>query len=152
MAMPGPLRSSTINTFPDGSVGNPGCKWAAYAGMGVWLPGRDLEVAPLGDDEFQFSLHEQTPDGVMKWAALRGRAQDSTRAELAALLMALTSPGTTHIGQDNDTAVGALLKILRELHDVREKPLGLVPNGDIIEALRGIVSCKGSKPVGGDQA
>ena len=60
--------------------------------MGVWEPGRDLANTPPLEAECQFAFHEQTDEGVNKWAALRGRIQDATSAEMVALLMALTAP------------------------------------------------------------
>ena len=106
-------------------------------------PRRGLDNSPLREEEFQFAFHEQTGEGVSRWAALRGRIQDATRAEMVALLMALTAPGSLHVGQDSDAAVSLLHKIIRAPLDVREKPVWLIPNGDLIGTLREAARRKG---------
>ncbi len=46
------------NIFPDGSVGNPGCRWASYAGLGVWEAVRRLDHTALRDDEAAFFVRD----------------------------------------------------------------------------------------------
>jgi len=135
-------------SFPDGSVSNPDMPWAASAGAGVLEPGRLVEDRPITEQEDIYSHTEQAPDGVRKWVALRGRAQDSTRAELVALLLALAAPGPMHIGQDNDAAVRLMQAILRGTSTIRERPLRLLPNGDLISAIRQVIWAKGTGSLG----
>ena len=53
-----------------------------------------------------------------------------------------------HIGQDNDAAVSVLQAALRGTSTIRERPLRLLPNGDLAFAIRQATWAKGTGSLG----
>ena len=90
-----------------------------YRGLGVWWPEDSVERGPLApcDEEHRRAQREEsrtashilltksTPQGVQQWTTLPGQMCSSIRAEIAAVIGALTDTEALHIGIDNQGAM-----------------------------------------------
>ena len=90
-----------INVYTDGSYINTRRCSFALSGAGVWWPGWRLDSHPLTNSEYQMAWEEQTPEGLSMHIALAGFGGSSTRAEIAAGIVALQSSGPVHVGTDS---------------------------------------------------
>ncbi len=68
---------------------------------GVWWPGRTVNDGDLEEAETNIAFVDEVEDGLKLYTGLAGYGCSSTRAELAAGILALTAPGPVHIGTDS---------------------------------------------------
>ena len=80
----------------------------AVGGYGIWWPGTDADTAKeQGRLERlrNYVIEEKWNDGLAMWGPLKGMWQSSTRAELAALVIAMHIEVQLHVGIDNRAVV-----------------------------------------------
>ena len=124
------------NVFSDGGVDIPRHPEAASATIGIWRPvrtpeGEELPRAYLGEvgNYLDINVDDQ---GEKMCAVMVGRRPSSTRAELMAILAALTSARPERIGSDSACAVRSVSRMLRGPLQPWEKPWQLRANNDLL--------------------
>ena len=104
---------------------------------------RDEETVEMMDTEFAHK--EETEGGWAMWSKIKGLRASSTRAELVALIIALTVPRAVHIASDSRAAVDKFMRMVGIAKAWNEcsntewwpkknpfgKPWGLQPDGDL---------------------
>ena len=98
-----------INVFTDGSWINNLKQYLGLGGAGIWWPKRDAmacgkqglirKLVSHAEQEIAYCI--QKDDGAMLYTAIGGFAGSSTRAELAAGIVAIMADGPVHIGSDS---------------------------------------------------
>jgi ribonuclease HI len=110
-----------INVYSDGSFKNPRRPIYSLAGAGIWWPNRKLENDPLSRSETEMSLERQESGGAALRAWLAGFGGSSTRAELAAGIVALQYIGPVHLGTDSQAFLSKAM-MLRDMAKKGKKP------------------------------
>ncbi len=87
-----------INVYSDGSYKNNRRAYFSLAGAGVWWPERDTDLQPITSAEYEMSLHKQVTGGIALSTALAGHGGSSTRAEIAAGIVACQSDVAINVG------------------------------------------------------
>lgn len=98
------------NVYTDGSVANPALKKYGLGGAGAWWPSRRngaLSTIEEGAEYVQYDV-----DGLGFAKSVGGYHISSTRAEVAAALLALACKGAVHIAADNKAMVDKGNKLL----------------------------------------
>ena len=111
-----------INVYSDGAVKSPSIRNFATSGFGIWWPKEDdggPSRARKMEEVAKYTLVEEWPGGTAMWSPLRGTWHSSTRAELAALLLALHIEEPLHIGIDNKTLVDKANALIKKADERR---------------------------------
>ena len=102
---------ATCATYADGSLTSPTRPEWSLAGIGIVHNHRSSEV-PLHSNESTFAYCEQLDGSLCLWAPLPGQFCSSTRAEVAAGLLALSSPRALSIGTDSACFLKPFLSLI----------------------------------------
>ena len=100
------------NVFSDGAVKFPNKQVLAIGGCGIWCLGYQLEQCGIQDANRELMHEEQWETGAAMWGHMIVPWISSTRAELAALVLAAPSANAIHIGIDNATVVNKASKLI----------------------------------------
>ena len=111
---------SDINVYTDGSYKNNRRAFFSLAGAGVWWHKRNLEVDPLSPSEMEMAFGTQEREGVALRTALAGHGGSSTRAEIAAGILASQAPKAVNIGSDSQSFVSKANHIARLAKDSKK--------------------------------
>ena len=115
-----------INVYSDGAVKIPSCQQLAIGGFGIWWPNQGQheehqqqqqqpqQQPQQEEQQTQLMYSETWNGGKAEWAPMKSMWQSSTRAELAALVIATSRNLAIHIGIDNAAVVNKA-RILIEL-------------------------------------
>ena len=150
---------SVINVYTDGAMKQPHSQFWGLLGYGVWWTARVLALHPISNQEHQHTNghHEDKEKcNVRLWGQLCGHRGSSTRAEIAAILVALCPGMPTHIGTDSKSAMTVFLKLKSEIERRRswpkdvpiynEWPMGvswkLADDGDLWEQIWDNLLCR----------
>ena len=91
-------------------------------GVGLWWPNRSYITQPLTDLEKDFVEHEtEQIDGVKMWGSMKGHRGSSTRAEIAAIILALLSDVPINIATDSANAKNGLDKLITYMKEEAEQ-------------------------------
>ncbi len=94
-----------INVYTDGSYLHNRRVYFSLCGAGVWWPGRDLDEDPLTNAEYEMACGTQTKKGYALRTALAGHGGSSTRAEIAAGILACQAKKAVNVGSDSQAFV-----------------------------------------------
>ena len=130
-------------TFTDGSLTHPQTPEWSLAGVGVVHIGRDTAESPLHHTEQHCALHDTTGVNTKLWAPLPGQFCSSTRAEIAAGLLDIASPGPVAIRTDSKVFLDGLSKMLDDPLFTPRRPWGLTANGDLWQLVEHHLQTKG---------
>ena len=124
---------SQPNIYTDGSLTHPRQPEYSLGGAGAWHPKRALATQPPSETEAQLAVFEQLPTGLQLCINLPGQTTSSTRAEIAAAILAIAAPGPVHFGTDSQALCAKLAYIHHLLrHGMQPKrPLALCKDGDL---------------------
>ncbi len=86
---------------------------------------------PLTELEKQLAHFTSNEEGTCLWAALTGHRASSTRAELAAAILALTAPGAVHMATDSMAYQNKAQKIIDGQDMTKRKLWSLQADGDL---------------------
>ena len=87
-------------------------------GVGLWWPGRSYLSQPLSQLEKHFVEKEkENLEGVKFWGCMKGYRGSSTRAEIAAIAIALMSNVPVHIATDSANSKTSLDTLLEDLRN-----------------------------------
>jgi len=148
-----------INVYTDGSWINNLKQFLGLGGAGIWWPNRDatgcskqgLTRKLVSDAEHEIAYCVQKDEGTMLYTAIGGFAGSSTRAELAAGLVAIMSDGPVHIGSDSKVFVDEakrLLKLLRKgTQHAHRRPWSTINDGDLWQHFFRALKAKGHDSV-----
>jgi len=114
------------NCFTDGGVDFPTIHWASIPGIGVWWPKpftSHSDNPPQDENDLTADLvnartssailiSKDTNEGTKQWNTIPGQRCSSTRAEVAAVVGALTDPEAIHIGIDNSGALSNIARLV----------------------------------------
>ena len=133
-----------INVYADGSFKNPRRPAYSLAGAGVWWPGRNLKDNPCSESEEEMGFAKQENGGVSLRVWLAGFGGSSTRAELAAGLIALQYPGAVHIGTDSQAFLtkAMMLRDMAKKSKKPRRPWSTQPDGDLWEVFYNTLRAK----------
>jgi ribonuclease HI len=106
-----------INVYTDGSWKFPLRQYFALGGAGVWWPSRNINTLRVSQAESDLAHVVADNDGVRLYTAIGGYAGSSTRTELAAGIIAMSSHGPVHIGSDSEAFVNQANIVLQHLKD-----------------------------------
>ena len=112
------------NVFTDGAMSNPSCQLWSLLGVGIWWPGRKYIDHELSHQELKYSSgNKETNEGVQLWACMKGYRGSSTRAEIAAIILAMMTPRAIHVATDSSSAKHGFDTLLNYLlyDDLRDK-------------------------------
>ena len=90
-----------INVYSDGSYLNGRRRTWAMGAAGVWWPGRQSDPEHDAVSEGDIAYGEQCRGGLKLFTNLAGYGCSSTRAELAAGIVAIAANGPVHLGTDS---------------------------------------------------
>ena len=138
-----------INVFTDGSWLFPLKQFLGLGGAGVWWPGRKLRGHPLSEPEIELAYVTEHDRGIRLFTRIGGFAGSSTRTELAAGIIAISSHGPMHIGSDSKVFVDfANTIVFNSMHNI---PMNcnwkLISDGDLWEHFFLAVKAKGAHAV-----
>ena len=119
------------NVYNDGSLKNPRNWYWGMGGYGVVWPARDLQIHPLTANEMDFAIREVDKLLVSLWGAMPGHKNSSTRAELAAGILALCGSGPVHQATDSEAYLKKANRILAGENLTRKTPWRLQKDGDL---------------------
>ena len=92
---------SKPNVYSDGSVHNPASHFWQVGGIGVFWPRRSLTDESLSDTEYKYMHTEQRLEGVRLWSNFNNLRNSSTRCEIGAAMVALSTDQAVNIGIDS---------------------------------------------------
>ena len=132
-----------INAYTDGSWINPLRQFLGLGGAGVFWPGRK-EL--LSDAEEQMAYAEDHHSGLKLYTALGGFGGSSTRTELAAGILAISSDVPVHIGTDSAAFQRKANKLLSWLRGGRRARADwrMQSDGDLWEHFYKAAAAKGA--------
>jgi hypothetical protein len=135
--MPMPYRCTLappeqINAFSDGSWKHPRVFYFSLGGAGVWWPNRSHR---LSDPEHELAMCEKTEQVWRLYTAIGGFAGSSTRTELAAAILAISSHGPVHLGSDSKAFVtrANFILALLAINKFPKERWKLIADGDLWE-------------------
>ena len=131
------------NVYSDGSLKHPRLAHWSLGGFGVWWPGRQKVTKPLTQGEEDVATHHQTDMGLKMWGCITGQKASSTRAELAAGILAIQGPGAIHQGTDSKSYMAGARNILERKTKRKQKPWSLRPDGDLWQLWEKTAIAKG---------
>ena len=109
------------NVYTDGAMACPKNQFWSLMGVGLWWPERTYLTQPLSDLEKKFvGKGEENLEGVSLWGCMSGHQGSSTRAEIAAIVVALMSSVPVHIATDSANAKNGLEKLKHSLRHADE--------------------------------
>ena len=122
-----------INVLSDGSHQYGRRPIWSMGAAGVWWPQRRLSDGDLADAEIELTHIEQDGDGLKMYTALAGYGGSSTRAELAAGIVAIASSRPVHLGTDSKAFRDKALYVLRLCKDrtAPKRAWGTHTDGDL---------------------
>ena len=133
-----------VNSYADGSVRYPSHRFAAMGAYAVYhKPPCTHQHNITGDEVLATTFCEEIDSALQLHSPVQGALTSSTRAEAAALLLALMRPISLNIGVDNAFAVPIANRIIHGLHTKHRKPWELQPNGDIWCTIEQIIDERG---------
>ena len=110
------LAPAIPNVYTDGAMGCPKNQNWSLMGVGLWWPCRTYATQPLSPLENMFVENdEEKIDGVRFWGCMKGHRGSSTRAEIAAIVIALLSKVPVHIATDSANAKKGLEELIMYL-------------------------------------
>ena len=128
-----------INVYSDGSLINTRTNSFKLAGAGVWWPNRkDSGVCvricenPLSEAERDLAFANQKEEGLEFSVAIAGMGGSSTRAEIAAGIIAMAADIEVHMGTDSKSFMDRAMIILQMMKDQRKpkRPWSTQKDGD----------------------
>ena len=131
--MPGKINQKapdSINIYTDGAIKCPTNPYSAIGGFGIWIPsaGEQQQEVPHHKEEIrQYVKEEVWNGGTAMWAPLKGAWQSSTRAELAALVLALHIKEAMHFGIDNKAVVDKSNQLIARAKQLQMQPTNRMP-------------------------
>lgn len=150
------------NVYADGSHKQPKSRYYGLLGYGVFWPNRTGAIQPTTEDECAISDGIHTNDkGMMLYGQIKGLRGSSTRAEIAAVILAMCGAGPIHVASDNKNVVNAVGKMRTFLQDNAQrkakgwktkinplgKPFRSINDGDLLHELFRRVEAKGYEAV-----
>jgi ribonuclease HI len=135
-----------INVYSDGSWQNPLTYHFALGGAGVWWPGRKHW---LNNAEDELAIIEKHDDGVRLYTPIGGFSGSSTRTELAAAILAISSNGPVHLGTDSKAFVlraNFILDLIRQ-NKLPKVRWGLMSDGDLWEHFFKVARAKSPEAI-----
>ena len=124
-----------INVYTDGSWIFPLKQFLGLGGAGIWWPARNLVDVPLSTAEEELAHGDCNAEGVRLFTSIGGFGGSSTRTELAAGVIAISSQGPVRLGTDSEAfrsnAVGIIESIKRS--DRRKAQWKTTSDGDLWE-------------------
>jgi len=148
-----------INVYTDGSWINNLKQFLGLGGAGIWWPNRDaiacgkqgLYKRTVSDAESEIAYCVQKDEGTMLYTAIGGFAGSSTRAELAAGIVAVMADGPIHIGSDSKIFVDEANRLLRLLKKgtmhAHRAPWSTVNDGDLWQHFFKAIKAKGPEAI-----
>ena len=116
-----------INVYSDGSLINTRTNSFKLAGAGVWWPNRkDSGICvrnnepPLSEAELDLAYARRKDDGIELSVAITGMGGSSTRAEIAAGIIAMAADCEIHMGTDSKAFMDRAQIILQMIKDQRK--------------------------------
>ena len=106
MPLPRPCQMNApeeINVYTDGSWIFPLKQFLGLGGAGIWWPARNLVDVPLSTAEEELAHGDCNAEGVRLFTSIGGFGGSSTRTELAAGIIPISSQGPVHLGTDSET-------------------------------------------------
>ena len=143
-----------INVFTDGSWLHSAQHFIGIGGAGVWWPGRSIErshtlkyKAP-SDAESEIAVFKQQQHGVAAYANIGGFDGSSTRAEVAAGIIAIYAEGPIHIGTDSQAFVKKANKLIDDINRNNDEiNWSLHSDGDLWELFHNALRAKTTQAV-----
>ncbi len=152
MPLPRPCQMNApeeINVYTDGSWIFPLKQFLGLGGAGIWWPARNLVDVPLSTAEEELAHGDCNAEGVRLFTSIGGFGGSSTRTELAAGVIAISSQGPVRLGTDSEAfrsnAVGIIESIKRS--DRRKAQWKTTSDGDLWEHFFKAVAAKGAHSV-----
>ncbi len=138
-----------IGVYTDGSMKNTRCSSFSLSGAGVFWPGRDITKDHLTALEYELGYQRQCKDGVSIRTNLAGHGASSTRAELAAAIIALAHRGAVHLGSDSQAVVDKAIYLKKLISQGKEvsRPWTTQKDGDLWSIFFQVVATKGHASV-----
>ena len=97
----------------------------------MWWPQRDMDMYPCSSTEEDFAHHSTVAEDVSMWGTLVGFRASSTRAEIAAGVVAATAPMAVHQATDSMSYYKKFQKIKEGKNLIRKRPWNLHKDGDL---------------------
>ena len=91
------------------------------AGAGVWRPNRKNSEMPLSEAEEELALANQKDEGLELSVAIAGMGGSSTRAEIAAGIIAMAADTEVHMGTDSKSCMDRVKIILQIIKTKTQK-------------------------------
>ena len=136
------------NVYTDGGVQNPASRAWATGTFGVFWPNRSLSDYPLNSVEADYAKSSQVDDGLELWGYLSTPACSSTRAEVMAIVLAISADGPVHIASDSKSAISKARFYCQQIKHSHEPPTWTtVVDGDLWRHFWLSVSCKGQHSI-----
>ena len=115
------------------------------AGVGVWWPSRKNSRIPLSEAEKDLALSNQMEAGLELSVAIAGMGGSSTRAEIAAGIIAMAADIEVHMGTDRQSCMNRAKVILQMIKDERKpkRPWSTQKDCDVWETVCEMAEQKG---------
>ena len=152
------LPPDIINVYSDGSWLTPTKRFLSLGGAGVWWPGRTIHknnvstkiyYMPLSDGERDMAYWKQEDDGLTLYTKIGGYTGSSTRTELAAAILAISSHGPTNLASDSQAFVNAANKLIICIRKCKDHKIQwrMQSDGDLWEHFHSALKKKSTKAV-----
>ncbi len=107
-----------------------------------------MEQRPLTDPEYEMGISNQMPKGLAIKTALAGHGGSSTRAEIAAGIIACQCMGAVSVGSDSQAFVSRASAIAKMVKNGKEprRPWSTQKNGDLWQVFHNTLKMKGPTP------
>ena len=102
-----------------------------------------MDMYPCSSTEEDFAHHSTVAEDVSMWGTLVGFRASSTRAEIAAGVVAATAPMAVHQATDSMSYYKKFQKIKEGKNLIRKRPWNLHKDGDLWELLYNIILGRG---------
>jgi hypothetical protein len=139
------------NVYSDGGLSHPTSRTWSVGSFGVFWPNRDCSIMPLTLNESTFSHNEVKDFGAFLWGPLCGNGCSSTRAELAAGIIAMSGPGPIHLASDSSAFLKRARKFKGMLHRqtavVKDPVWETYVDGDLWKILWRLMKQKGPSAI-----
>ena len=109
-----------INVYSDGSLINTRTNSFKLAGAGVWWPNRKSGEIPLSEAARDMAFANQKEGGLELSVAIAGVGGSSTRAEIAAGIIAMAADIEVHMGTDSNSFMDRAIIIRQMIKDQRK--------------------------------
>ena len=152
------LPTENINVYSDGSWLTPTKRFLSLGGAGVWWPSRtihknnltpNLYHMPLSDGEMEMAYWKQEDDGLTLYIKIGGYTGSSTRTELAAAILAISSHGPINLASDSQAFVNAANKLIKSIRKCKDHKIQwrMQSDGDLWEHFHNALKKKSTKAV-----